>query len=119
MTKSRAGSPNAGRRDGQSVLVRSSVPVWLAMLLGLAAGGVLWIGLIPGVHLPPLGTGVVFALAGFWGLVWLGRVRATRRLRAAMDAYAQREIDQAREWEKSTKTLSGRKFHARSQSQAR
>jgi hypothetical protein len=34
----------------------------------------------------------VITLAAFLGLVWQGRARSTRRWRAVLDAYADREI---------------------------
>jgi hypothetical protein len=116
MTNNRVGSHNGGRQSSRR---KSSFWVWLAVPLGSAGGGALWFGVVPGVHLPPLGTGAVLALAAFWGLVWLGRVRAARRLTAAMDAYAEREMEQALQWSRPKKTFSRRELHARSHSQAR
>ena len=54
------------------------------------------------------------ALAALVGITWyLSRVRAERRGRAALDAYAEQEQEQAK------RTNSRRNFHARPQSQAR
>ena len=54
----------------------------------------------------------VLALAALCGITWyLSRVRAERRWRAALDAYAKQE--------QAKRTYSRRNFHARPQSQAR
>ena len=54
----------------------------------------------------------VLALAALVGITWyLSRVRAERRWRAALDAYAKQE--------QAKRTYSRRNFHARPQSQAR
>ena len=54
----------------------------------------------------------VLAFAALVGITWyLSRVRAERRWRAALDAYAEQE--------QAKRTYSRRNFHARSQSQDR
>jgi hypothetical protein len=54
----------------------------------------------------------VVALAALAGITWyLSRVRAERRWRAALDAYAEKE--------QAKRTYSRRNFHARPQSQDR
>jgi hypothetical protein len=40
----------------------------------------------------------VFVLTAILGIVWLSRARAARRFNAAMEAYAEREIDRQRRW---------------------
>jgi hypothetical protein len=75
-----------GRRTPRSL-------VWPAMFLG--AGG-LWFCLAQGGGVTgPLGAAAL-VLTALLGIGWLSRVRASRRLNAALDAYAEREIDRER-----------------------
>jgi hypothetical protein len=69
--------------------------VWPAVLLvaGVAAG--LWLALGQcGAQVVP--AVVVLAVSALLGVVWLVRYRATRRLHAALDAYAEMDLARAR-----------------------
>jgi len=76
---------------------RPAFLIWLAAC-GLAA--VLAAGIVGGLQLWPadgrgwlaLGLVAVLASTSGLGIVWLARARGMRRLRTALDAYAEREI---------------------------
>jgi hypothetical protein len=58
-----------------------------------------WLGVLwwqPAATWQALLTALVLALAAILGSVWLFRARGRRRLRAAVDAYAEREIARTR-----------------------
>jgi hypothetical protein len=76
---------------------RHMSPVWPAALLGLGGTTSLWLWLTLGDGVQTLMASLVLALAAGLGLVWVRRTRAARRLQAALDAYAEREI--ARYWD--------------------
>jgi hypothetical protein len=67
--------------------------VWPAALLG-AVG--LWFWLAHGGSVAVLPGAAALVLAAILGIVWLSRARAARRFNAAVDAYAEREIDRER-----------------------
>jgi hypothetical protein len=67
--------------------------VWPVLLLG-AVG--LWFWLAHGDGVAVWLGAVGFVLTAVLGIVWLSRARAARRFNAAVDAYAEREID----WER-------------------
>jgi len=78
-----------GRRKYRSLAL-------FAALLGAAAVVGPWLWLAPGVSVPALLGSAVIALTAVFAIVWLFRLRAARRLIAALDAYAEREIARAR-----------------------
>ena len=51
----------------------------------------------------------LLTMAGIIGLVWLARVRAIRRVRAAANAYAERQIAFDREWSALARPAGGRR----------
>jgi hypothetical protein len=64
-------------------------------LLAVAGAAGLWLWQAHGANVP-LGPAVgLLALTVVLGVVWLYRVRAARRLFAALDAYAERELARA------------------------
>jgi hypothetical protein len=69
--------------------------VWPAVLLvaGVSAG--LWLALGPG-GAQDLPAAVLLAVSVLLGTVWLVRYRATRRLHAALEAYAEMDLARAR-----------------------
>ena len=79
-----------GRRALTS-LIRPVVYAVATVLAGCVATGALW-GAIADRSWPvPLAT-VLPAVLAVLGLVWLSRAGSARRLRAAADAFAEREI---------------------------
>ena len=67
--------------------------IWLVALLG-AAG--LWFWLRPEHSVAEMLGAAGLVLTAILGIVWLSRARAARRFNAALDAYAEREIDRER-----------------------
>jgi hypothetical protein len=67
--------------------------VWPAALLG-AVG--LWFWLAHRGSVAVLPGAAALVLTAILGIVWLSRARAARRFNAAVDAYAEREIDRGR-----------------------
>ena len=70
---------------------------WAAAVGLLAAAGAmgLWSGQTHGAYVP-LGAAVgLLALTAALGIFWLYRLRSARRLFAALDAYAERELARA------------------------
>jgi hypothetical protein len=66
-----------------------------ALLAAVAAVGLgLW--QMQGAHMPWWPALGLLALAAVFGVVWLGRARAARGYFAVLDAYAERELAQAR-----------------------
>jgi hypothetical protein len=92
--------------------------VWPAAFLaaGLIVG--FWFELVEVARRQPLWLAAL-ALTVVFGLGWFFRIRAARRLRAAMDAHAEREIAFDLRWNRPKRTNSRRNFHARPQSQTR
>jgi hypothetical protein len=73
--------------------------VWPALSCAGAVLAVGWLGLLwwqPAASWQALLAAFVLALAAILGSAWLFRARARRRLRAAVDAYAEREIARTR-----------------------
>ena len=66
---------------------------WLGPVALLAAAGAagLWLWQTQGAYVPTGPAVALLALTAALGLAWLYRVRAARRLFAALDAYAERE----------------------------
>jgi hypothetical protein len=75
-----------GRRTPSSLL-------WPVTFLG-AVG--LWFWLAHGDGVAVLLGAAALVLTAILGIVWLSRARAARRLNAALDAYAEREINRER-----------------------
>jgi hypothetical protein len=77
---------------GNTVAGSKSFP-WPAVALLAAAGAAgLWLWLTHGAYVPlGLGLGLLAATATV-ALFWLHRARAARRFRAALDAYAEKEL---------------------------
>jgi membrane protein implicated in regulation of membrane protease activity len=73
-------------------------PIAFSVSVALAAGwlGVLWWHPETGRNWQALLLAAVLVGLSILGWVWQFRIRAARRLRAAVDAYAEREISQAR-----------------------
>src|SRR5262245_55997694 len=67
--------------------------VWPVPLLG-AVGFWFWLAHADGVA--ALLGAAALVLTATLGIVWLSRARAARRFNAALDAYAEREIDRER-----------------------
>jgi hypothetical protein len=94
-----------------------SSPAWSAVfraarLLSFGLIGWLWFVPVDGSNWRAVSLAAVLALAALVGITWyLSRVRAERRWRAVLDAYAKRE--------QAKRTNSRRNFHARPQSQDR
>jgi hypothetical protein len=72
----------------------TSWTVSVALAIAGAAGVGLW--MTQGASLPLRSVGSLVALTAALSMVWLYRVRAARRLSAALDAYAERELDRAK-----------------------
>jgi hypothetical protein len=72
--------------------------VWPVAALGV--GGIigLWFGFTRGESAPTLLAFAVLAVAAAVGIVWRFRARAARRLRAALDAYAEWDIARMQRW---------------------
>src|SRR5438552_5591071 len=71
--------------------------VWLvafctALVLGAGIVGGLWLQPVDGRGWPALAAAGVVALMAILGIAWQLRARAARRLEAAMDAFADRQI---------------------------
>jgi hypothetical protein len=66
---------------------------WPATLLAAAGTAGLWLWLTHGAYVPIRSAVGLVALTGVVGAVWLYRIRAARRLFAALDAYAEQELD--------------------------
>jgi hypothetical protein len=66
---------------------------WPVMSLG---AGVPWFWLAYGDYAPALLGATALVLAPILGIVWLSRARAARRFNAAMDAFAEQEMDRER-----------------------
>jgi hypothetical protein len=89
---------------------------WVVALLGSAAAVGLCFWLAPGDREQLLLPAVVLVLTALFGLAWLFHLRAVRRWNAALDSYAQREMDRAavpapnRPWVRAARTavLQGR-----------
>jgi hypothetical protein len=66
---------------------------WLGpvALLAAAGAGGLWLWQTQGAYVPPGPAVGLLALTATLAVFWLYRVRASRRLFAALDAYAERE----------------------------
>ena len=56
----------------------------------------LWVWLAQGDGVAALPGAAAFIFTAILGISWLSRVRAARRLHAALDAYAERELDRER-----------------------
>jgi hypothetical protein len=67
----------------------------VASVLLIGAGG-LWLWLACGAGGAALPGAAALSVAALVGVVWGSRARATRRFNAAVDAYAQREINRER-----------------------
>jgi hypothetical protein len=82
--------------EHNSISWRKAVPVIrLAALVGFGGASGLWLALAQeGVQ--ALSAAAVLAVTMIFGTVWLSRDRAARRLHAAMEAYAERELGRAR-----------------------
>jgi len=65
-------------------------------ILGASGAVGLWLWLAQGVSLQVLLAPAVLLLAAALIIVWQSRARAARRLRAVVDAYADREIARSR-----------------------
>jgi hypothetical protein len=70
--------------------------VWPAAILATGGALGLWLWLAREVSLQWLLAPAVLILAAAFGIFWQSRARAARRRRAALDAYAEREISRAR-----------------------
>jgi membrane protein YdbS with pleckstrin-like domain len=82
--------------------------------------GWLWFVLATDSAWKAISLAAVLALAALVGITWyLSRVRAERRWRAALDAYAKHELDAYAKQEQANGTNSRRNFDARPQSQDR
>jgi hypothetical protein len=66
--------------------------VWPVALLALG----LWCWLAAATSAPALMAAVGFTGTGLLGMGWWSRARASRRLRAALDVYAEQEIARTR-----------------------
>jgi hypothetical protein len=78
--------------------------IWPVTLLG-AVGLWLWLGHSDGVA-GLLGVAAL-VLTVIIGIVLLSRARAARRFNAAVDTYAQREIDRERRWKEPQRVPGG------------
>jgi hypothetical protein len=67
--------------------------VWPVTLIGEVG---LWFWLTHGHGVAGQLVAAALVLAGTLGIVWLSRARAARRFKAAVEAYAEREIDRER-----------------------
>jgi Flp pilus assembly protein TadB len=73
--------------------------VWPALSCAVVVLAAVWLGLLwwrPATTWQELSVAAVLLLAALLGSVWQFRARARRRLRAAVDAYAEREIARSR-----------------------
>jgi len=77
-----------------------------AALLAVAGAAGLWLWQTQGAYVP-LG---LLALTAVLGAVWLYRVRAARRLFAALDAYAEKEVARARRRPRTPSAAGNRAF---------
>jgi hypothetical protein len=77
-----------GRRKAGSL-------VWPAALFGSGGAAGLWLGMAQG-SAQVLPAAAVLAVTAVFGAVWLSRYRAARRLNAAVEIYAERELARAR-----------------------
>jgi hypothetical protein len=95
--------------------------VWPAILLGTVGASGLWFWLALGDPAQVFLASALMALTAMLTLVWLSRLRATRRLHATLDAYADREIMRAkrRQARKNGQTISSRGFYSRRKMHAR
>jgi hypothetical protein len=82
-----------------------------AALLGSGGAAGLWWALAP-TTVPALLAAAVLALTAVPGTVWLARARTARRLNAAADAYATRELAREARWkaraQRATSPAAGR-----------
>ena len=102
---------NETARSRRMPLVASAVCEAAGMFIAGLIGW-LWFVLADSSAWKAVSLAVVLALAALVSITWyLSRVRADRRWRAALDAYAEQE--------QAKRTYSRRNFHARPQSQAR
>lgn len=69
--------------------------IWLTAFLGAGGAAGLWLGLAQD-SVQVLLAAMVLALTVVLGTVWHSRDRAARRLHAALEAYAEREIARTR-----------------------
>jgi hypothetical protein len=83
-----------GRRNPGSPIGRATPAVAAALAAGVVGG--LWLRPADGRGWQALVAAAVLAVTAVLGVVWLWRARAVRRLNAALDAYAAREIARAR-----------------------
>jgi hypothetical protein len=77
-------------RNPLSLIVPAASGVAAVLAAGVLGG--LWLRPAEGSAWPALLTAAALAAAAILGVVWLSRARAARRLNAALDAYAEREI---------------------------
>lgn len=73
------------------------VPFYSALVLGAGIVGGLWLQPVDGRGWQALAVAMVVALTAVLGIAWQLRARAARRLQAAMDAFAERQIAWARQ----------------------
>ncbi len=86
-----------------------SLVVGLPAFVGTGAVSV-WAWLADSISAQVMVAAAVLILAAVFGILWQSRARAARRLRAALDAFAEREMARARRRNppKTTRTLSAR-----------
>jgi hypothetical protein len=68
---------------------------WPVGLLAAAGAAGLWLWQTPGTDVPVWPAVGLLAPTAALGVVWLSRIRAARRLFAALDAYAEKEVARA------------------------
>lgn len=84
---------------------------WIGLVALLAAGGTagLWLWQSHGASMPlRLAVGLI-VLMTVCGAIWFYRLRSDRRLFAALDAYAEKELDRA---ERRPSRIAGKSNHS-------
>jgi predicted membrane metal-binding protein len=82
-------------KNNESARPRSASWAGPVVLLAVAGAAGLWVGQADGADVPLRLAAGLLALAAALGVVLLFRARAARRLFAALDAYAEKEVARA------------------------